>query len=427
MRTVCLVLLLLLVHVVHVPAQSTDTRRHLESQRKEILQEIDETEKELIQIRTDKKITINQLKVLQDKANERQRLIDNINDEVRYIDGLIASYENQIAGLKKKLARYKMQYTQSLRYSYRTRNNFDFLAYVCASSDFNDAVRRTKYLKVMRAMRRQQADKIRVTHAELYHQLDLLNAEKANRGKLLADLNEQNKNLTNETNDASNAFKDMAGKEKELMKDLIEQRNSAKRLDNAIRNIIKQEMQHSEDAAAGRKLRRETDEDNEEEPVTRKPKPDEPPAIGKDELALARSFEQNKGRLGWPVEKGTISCHFGKYNIKNIEYFNNGIDIHTVTYGIIKAVFDGVVSSIINIDSKQIIIVQHGNYFTVYGNIMRPMALKGQKVITGQPLGLVGNNEDGFPTLNFQIWKSVGSKRETVVLNPEGWIGKTAR
>jgi septal ring factor EnvC (AmiA/AmiB activator) len=298
------------------------------------------------------------------------------------------------------------------------------LAFVCASSDFNEVVRRMKYLRTMRAMRKQQSEKIRSTHSELYHKIDLLNAERTGKSKLLAELSDQNTSLEKENKEANDAYKDMAGREKELQAELADKKKSAKRLNDAITAIIRQEMKHSEDAFR----------------ETHKPKPDEPdetedtdpynelpehtPIIGKDEMAVARSFEKKKGSLAWPVDKGRVSCHFGKYNIKNIEYFNNGVDIRTVTYGIVKTVCDGQVSSVVEMDGRTIIIVQHGNYFTVYNNLMRGMVLKGQRVKAGQPLGLVGRNEEGFPTLNFQIWKSGGSKHETTMLNPEAWIRK---
>ena len=408
--------------------QSTDTRSQLESQRKDLLRQIDETQNELSLLRNNKKVTINQLKVLQDELAERQKLIDNIHDEIKYIDGLVWTYNNQIAGLRRRLADYKRMYSQSLRYAYKSRNNLSMLAYMCSAADFNDAVRRMRYLHLMRAMRHQQADKIRATHAELYHKLDLLNAEKANRNKLLADLDQQNNVLAGETKDANAAYHDMSGKEKELQTELLEKKKSAKRINDAIESIIKQEMRHSEDLAAGGKPKKtEDDESSEEESVVHKPKPDALPSISKQELNLARTFELNRGKLGWPVDKGTISGHFGKYSIKNIDYFNNGVDIHTVSFGIVNSVFEGVVSSVVVMDGKTIVIIQHGNYFTVYNNLLRAMVLKGQHVITKQPLGLVANNEDGIPTLNFQVWKSVGSKGTTAVLDPEAWIGKVKR
>ncbi len=402
-----------------------DTRAELEDQRKEIMREIQETEQQLTVLKSDKKMTFTQLKVLQEKLSARALLIENLQDEVKYIDKTIATYSKQIAGLKSTLEHYKVLYTRSIRYSYKNRTNLNMLAYLCASQDFNEVIRRMKYLRTMRAMRKQQSDKIRATHAEMLHKIDLLNAERAGKDKLLQELNGQSATLVKETQEANESYKDMAGREKELQAELLEKKKSAKRISDAITAIIKQEMKHSEDEFKASHKPKPYEPDETEDTDPDNDLPEHIPIIGKEELNLARSFEKKKGQLGWPVARGRISCHFGKYNLRNIDYFNNGVDIRTMTYGIVNAVFEGTVSSVVEMDGKVIIIVQHGNYFTVYNNLLRGMVLKGQKVVANQPLGLVAQNEEGFPTLNFQIWKSGGSKHETVMLNPEAWIRKS--
>ena len=401
-----------------------DTRAELEDQRKEIMREIQETEQQLTVLKSDKKMTFTQLKVLQEKLSARALLIENLQDEVKYIDKTIATYSKQIAGLKSTLEHYKVLYTRSIRYSYKNRTNLNMLAYLCASQDFNEVIRRMKYLRTMRAMRKQQSDKIRATHAEMLHKIDLLNAERAGKDKLLQELNGQSATLVKETLEANESYKDMAGREKELQAELLEKKKSAKRISDAITAIIKQEMKHSEDEFKASHKPKPYEPDVTEDTDPDNDLPEHIPIIGKEELNLACSFEKKKGQLGWPVARGRISCHFGKYNLRNIDYFNNGVDIRTMTYGIVNAVFEGTVSSVVEMDGKVIIIVQHGNYFTVYNNLLRGMVLKGQKVVANQPLGLVAQNEEGFPTLNFQIWKSGGSKHETVMLNPEAWIRK---
>ncbi len=420
MRIIGLALFLFLSVSVFGQLQANDTRTQLEGQRKELLQKIDETEKELIELRSNKKVTLTQLQMLQEKLVQRQKLIENINLEVAYIDHKIEAYESQIITLKGKLEKFKLLYTRSIRYTYKSRTTFSMLAFVCSSGDFNDAVRRMRYLKLMRAARQQQSEKIKATHAEIYHKLDLLHAERAGKDKLLAELTGQNETLSTEKEEANKAVKDLSGREKELRAELLEKKKSAKRIDDAIRAIIKREMQTSEEnSSADNGNYTEEDEAN---PTNAKK--DLMPTLPKVELQLARSFEKSKGKLMWPVLKGNISCHFGKYNIKNIEYFNNGVDIKTVTYGIVNSVYEGNISSVVEMDGKVIVIVQHGNYFTVYNNLLRGMVLKNQHVMAGQPLGLVATNEDGYPTLNFQIWKSGGSKHETTMLNPEEWMGK---
>ena len=430
MRACLFILLLLAATGATAQLQPGDTRTRLETQRKELLQQISATEQELTGLRTEKTVTLNRMKVLQMELEERTKLIENLNEEVAYIDRTMEEYEARIAGLKRKLNRYKLQYTKSIRYAYKSRTSLSMMAYLCSSQDFNEAIRRLRYLQVMRAMRMQQAEKIKATHAEIYHQLDILNVEKANKNKLLADLNLQGRSMQAAKQETDNAVKDLSGREKELQVEIAGKKKAAKRIDDAIEGIIKSEMKTSEEETVG-KVKKPANDDADE------PAPDEHPKRGKEaaaalpvmppeELSLAHRFETNRGKLPWPVEKGSVSCHFGKYSLKNIEYFSNGVDIRTVTYGIVKAVYDGTVSSVVEMDGKLMILVRHGNYFSVYGNIIKSMVIKGEKVTGGKPVGLVANNEEGYPTLNFQIWKSAGSGKGTTVLDPEEWLGKTA-
>jgi hypothetical protein len=48
--------------------------------------------------------------------------------------------------------------------------------------------------------------------------------------------------------------------------------------------------------------------------------------------ALSNSFENNRGRLPWPVDKGFVSQGFGKYHhavAQKVEMENYGVDIST--------------------------------------------------------------------------------------------------
>jgi murein DD-endopeptidase MepM/ murein hydrolase activator NlpD len=145
------------------------------------------------------------------------------------------------------------------------------------------------------------------------------------------------------------------------------------------------------------------------------------------DMVLASNFEGNKGRLPWPVDRGYISDHFGTHPHpveQKVMIENNGVDIQTTEDAPVKVVFGGVVSKVFStMGSAQIIMVKHGNYFTVYNGLGNVSVKEGQTVKARQAIGHVVNNDENVPTFNFQIWKS-GGKKANIKLNPEAWIGK---
>ena len=142
------------------------TRAQLEAKQKEIMASIHETEEQLEDIKKDKNATMAQLRALQNKLAQRQSLISNINDELDDIDKTIRSSSKEVGSLKLKLDQLKIRYAQSIRYAYETRSSFDMLAFLFSSADFNDAMRRMKYLKWFREFRKEQVEQIRLTQAQ---------------------------------------------------------------------------------------------------------------------------------------------------------------------------------------------------------------------------------------------------------------------
>ena len=157
MRKCCLIFCLLLSLATRAQqpqsGQGLYTKAQLEAKRKEIQDAINETEQQLEEIKKNKTATISQLRSLQYKLAQRQNLISNINEEMDGIDHTIVASSKEILTLKQKLAMLKVRYAQSLRYAYQTRSSYDMIAFLFSSSDFNDAVRRMKYLKKFRALR----------------------------------------------------------------------------------------------------------------------------------------------------------------------------------------------------------------------------------------------------------------------------------
>ena len=433
------------------------SRSQLEDKRKEIMDAINETEKELESIKQDKNASLDQLRALQNKLSARQRLIVNINQSIGEIDNTIQLSANEVGNLKKSLELYKIRYAQSLRYSYETRSSYDMLAFFFSSRDFNEAIRRMKYLKTFRRYRMQQVEQIRITQSKLQNKIGVLNAQKAQKDELLASQLQQKQVLVKETTETDNVIKQLKGREGELMKEIENKRKVAVRINEAINKVIEREMEAARKKAEEEEKKRLATEKAaaKPEPAKTEPKPAEhhpaenappgkapapKPAPTKPEnemqlyltptdIALSSNFEGNKGKLYWPVDKGFITDHFGQHPhplAEKVMINNPGIDIRTTEGANVRAVFDGTVSSVFStVGSNQIVILQHGNYFTVYNGLETVSVKKDQHVSVKDVIGTVAHNDEGEPTINFQIWKAAaGGKKGQTNLNPEQWIGR---
>ena len=241
MRLTASIILILLSFSVF--GQQTYSRADLESRRKQIMEAIQQTQQELDATKKDKRATIGQLRALQNKLAERQRLISNINDEIGEISNNIQSSSKEISNLQLTLEQQKTRYAQSLRYAYETRSSYDMMAFIFSSSNFNDALRRIKYLKKYRDYRKDQVDQIRITQGQIKNKIGVLNTQKNQKGQLLTTQEEQTKTLQQETQETNDVVKDLKGREQELVTEVEKNRKAEARLSKAINEIIRHEIE----------------------------------------------------------------------------------------------------------------------------------------------------------------------------------------
>ena len=446
----CLLLSVSAIAQKQLPVQYTMTKEQYEAERQKILDAINETQQQLDAIKNDKKATMSQLRALQNKLADRQRLIGNINQQLDNIDNTIKTSSTEVGTLKQRLEVLKVRYAQSIRYAYETRSSYDMLAFLFSSNSFNDAMRRMKYLKKFREFRKQQVEQIRITENQLQHKIGVLNAEKAQKDELLVNQVQQKQVLVKETDEQNKVIQDLKGKESQLLKEIEKNRKTAARIDNAIKTMIEREIKRVADEERKKaELAAKTNAPAKPTAPTKPGKPNvtEAPVAGNNpsvaprthenktevqpllvtptDVALSANFEGNKGKLYWPVEKGYISDHFGvhPHPVEHQVMVNNsGIDIQTAPGSTARVVFDGEVTNIFSPGENYSIMVKHANFFTVYNNLTNVQVTKGQQVSVKQVLGTVAENSEGIPTVNFQIWKV--TSKGTTTLNPEQWIGK---
>lgn len=402
------------------------TKEELEKRRREIQQEIASLQKAQSEISSDKKASLSELKLLERKLRSRYAVIDNLNDEMHLIDNTIFNNNREVYRLEKQLDTLKQQYARTIEYAYKNRSNYDMLNFIFTATSFNDAVKRATYLKSYRKYRHEQVDNINKTQKEISNRITLLTQNKQEKSKVIEEQNQQKELLESEKKEKNQFVTKLKAREKEIEKEVASKRKVERSLQNSIAAIIKREIE-----AAKRKA-----EEDARKAAANVTAPVAKPATSTAEASAAPirktnvlentpevtkvsvGFENNRGNLPWPVDKATITSSFGRQRIEGtkIEEDNGGITIQTESGASVKAVFEGVVTTVYDVAGSQTVTIKHGKYFTTYFNMSSVSVSKGAKVNMGQVIGRAGENFDGEGEIVFMV------NEELRFVNPELWL-----
>jgi len=404
------------------------TKEELEKRRREIQQEIASLQKAQSDISKDKKASLSELKLLERKLRNRYAVIDNLNDEMRLIDNTIFNNNREVYRLEKQLDTLKQQYARTIEYAYKNRSNYDMLNFIFTATSFNDAVKRATYLKSYRKYRHEQVDNINRTQKEIANRISLLTQNKQEKSKVIEEQNEQKELLESEKKEKNQFVTQLKTREKEIEKEVAAKKKVERSLQNSIAAIIKREIEAA---------KRKAEEDARKAAAANVAAPTAKPSATTSTVASAApvrktnvlentpevtkvsvGFENNRGNLPWPVDKATITSSFGRQRIEGtkIEEDNGGITIQTVSGASVKAVFEGVVTTVYDVAGSQTVTIKHGKYFTTYFNMSSVSVSKGAKVTMGQVIGRAGENFDGEGEIVFMV------NEELRFVNPELWL-----
>ena len=382
-------------------------REKLENQRKKLIQEIKVTTDLLSQTKKTKEATLERFLTLQKQIEKRQELIATLREEIDITSQSINRSMDVIGFLEEDVERLKTEYAEMLRMAYRQKLNKSQLLFIFSSGSFNEAFRRWQYLKQYDEYRQKQAKLILETQNSLNQKVASLQERQVEKQKLLESEERQAELLRLEKLAKDDLLAKLKNDESRLTHDLKAKQKAHEKLNTAIENIIRDEM-----AKRRREERTGAVADNSE--------------ANNDGLkistnVLTKGFLQNKGRLPWPVQKGVITSFFGKQahpTIKTIEITNNGIDIQTDTNAEVRAIHEGkVVGTQFIPGYDYMVILQHGNYYTVYSHLEEVFVQKGETVKTRQVIGkLSKDKETNASKVHFEIWK------EKTRLDPTDWV-----
>lgn len=391
------ILCLLLLVAIAAPgiAQRPKTKAQLQKEKQQNLEKIKEAEKILSQTTDKKKNTIGELSALKQRINVQENLIGSIKNEITYLDNDITENNEFIEALQEDLKKLKKEYASMLYAAQKANNSATRLTFLFSAESFQQLVMRIQYMKQYAAKRKQQAAAIVAVQGELSGQVKIIEGKRNEKNTLLRDEIKENNNLTTLKKQQNNLVKNLEKQEKSLKQDIEDIKKSLVALDKKINEIIREEM---EKAAREAKAKSKNNTNY---------------------VALSASFEDNRNKFAWPAN-GFISQGFGRQNhpaLKHVIIENDGINIQTEQNEKVKSIFGGEVKMVAFLPSiGNSIIIAHGEYFTVYSGLKDVYVKKGQKIATGQDLGLLQINSDGVSELRFQI------RKNTTPLNPQLWL-----
>ena len=404
------------------------TKDQLEKQRAELRKEIQATEKALIETQRTTKVNVGQLSLINKKLNLQDNVIRNISGEIQKLSDNIYLSQLEINKIKRILDTLKIEYAKSMVYAYKNRSNYDFLNFIFAANNFNDAIKRIAYLKSYRNYREMQAENILKTQALLEDKIEKLSGMKEQKKDVLDEKDKELAKLQKQKEEKASIVNQLKGRQKELSAQVRDKRKQDAKLKNAITAMIRREIERAKAEAARKEKERlaaaaknNKAEAGSDKPATASKSASSIPSgsvlvSSEADRELNASFEKNKGALPWPAD-GYVISHFGPNQYPGgIDYNNPGVSIGVKLGAPVKSVFDGEVTLVNYMDDKQVVFIKHGKYFTVYSNLGSASVQRGDKVKTGQVIGKAGVNDDGNGEVDFILMQ------ESNNVNPESWL-----
>lgn len=342
--------------------------------------------------------SVQQLRILQRGINSRAKVISTLESEVNLYGQNIVDTQARINLLTVENIKNKEEYSRLIYYAYRNHTDYEKLMYILAGSTISQSYQRYKYLKYLGEYRVRKANEIEASIIELDQQQKSLSALKNEKLGLMEDKESEQKKLVNQRSREATMVNSLKRRESELQKEIKEKERVAREVEARIREIIEEEARRSSSNNIYGALTPEQE------------------LVGSD-------FRKNKGKLPWPVEKGIITIGYGNHEVPGLRgssVKNNGVDITSSPGTEVRAVFEGEVTKVFGIlGANYTVLLRHGEFLSVYQNLVNVRVKTGDKVLTKENLGEAFTDEnDKVATFHFEVWQ------ERNILNPEEWISK---
>ena len=411
-------LVLLFVMVASFSWSQPSQQEKLQQRKAQILREIQEKEALLQNMKSKEKSVATQLVLQTEKIELKEKLINTTEKQTKLLNNDMFINQININRLKKELVILKEDYSEMILKSYKSRSEQSRAMFLLSSENFLQAYKRAQYMKQYASYRKMQGEEIQQKSEQLLVYNEKIGVQKTAKQKLIAENEKEKQTLEKEKQVQQEIAKSIKKDKKQITAEIKKKQQETRSIDNQIEKLLRAAI-----AAANKRTANAAVKAN---PKTTKAAITATESSTKIVLTsegqlIANNFKANKGKLPWPVEKGFVSLGYGDQPhpvYKTLIVHNSGVEITTDQGANARAVFGGEVISVMVLSPvNKAVMIQHGDYFTVYQNLSSVTVSKGDKVSTKQNIGKIRTNGDSGKTiLKFTI------SQNTTYNNPTSWL-----
>ncbi|GFZ39047.1 murein hydrolase activator EnvC family protein [Bacteroides nordii] len=436
MKRIFVGLTCILFLVIPLSAQSSRLIKELESKRGELQKQIADTESLLKNTKKDVGSQLNSLASLTGQIEERKRYILAINNDVEALERELSVLERQLRTLQRDLQDKKKKYESSVQYLYRNKSIEEKLMFIFSAKSLGQTYRRLRYVREYATYQRLQGEEILKKQEQIKKKRAELLQVKTAKENLLKEREGEKQKLEDQEKQKREMVANLQKKQKGLQSEINKKRREANQLNARIDKLIAEEIERARKRAA-EEARREAEARKKSEakegkstsasPGTatkKKAEPLEAYSMSKADRELSGNFVSNRGKLPMPISGPyIITSHYGQYaveGLRNVKLDNKGIDIQGKPGAQARAIFDGKVAAVFQLNGLFNVLIRHGNYISVYCNLSSASVKSGDTVSTKQAIGQVFSDasDNGRTVLHFQL------RKEKDKLNPEPWLNR---
>ena len=433
------VISLFLIFIVCSIAHGQVKSEKLQKEQKIIEKKISQTKALLDKVKNNTRNSFTELKLLDKQIKNREELVRIYDGQVRVAEIKVIEKENEIKQLVTRLDNLKQQYKKMIFFAYKNRNKAGRLMFLLSSNSYNEAQKRNLYLKKVANLQRKQVGLIKQHQGLINDEIVSIKEEKTSKEIALNEKKSEREKIEYDKSLKEKSHLKFKQEEDKLYVLLKEDEKKKTELKSRINAAIKEEIAAANEVERKKEAARKKEELAKAEtkkkdvktdvvPTEKKKEPEKtvkPVLPISSEGAIAgKNFEANKGRLPSPVSNGTITEKYGKNphpTLAGVFTNNNGIDITCIANSKARAVFEGVVSAVINVNGAgKVVIIKHANFRTVYSNLQESSVKLGDKITAKQEIGTIMLDNGSVSIFHFEIHMVVGL--ETQSLNPSLWI-----
>lgn len=419
---------------IPLSAQSNKLIRELEGKRGALQKQIAETESILQNTKKDVGSQLNGLAALTGQIEERKRYILAINNDVETIERELVSLNRQLNSLEKDLKEKKKKYEASVQYLYKNKSIEEKLMFIFSAKNLGQTYRRMRYVREYATYQRLQGEEILKKQEQIRKKKAERQQVKAAKEGLLKERENEKAKLEAQEKEKRTLVANLQKKQKGLQSEVNKKRREANQLNARIDRLIAEEIERArkraaEEARREAAARKKADTNGKGASKTgtaAKPKSEPLDAftMSKVDRELSGSFVANRGKLPMPISGPyIITSRYGQYSVeglRNVKLDNKGIDIQGKPGAQARAIFDGKVAAVFQLNGLFNVLIRHGNYISVYCNLSSASVKSGDTVSTKQSIGQIFSDgaDNGRTVLHFQL------RREKEKLNPEPWLNR---